>query len=214
MSSNKKGLSKGLWGLGFGSDKKKESSTSPLLHPAGEHSHGAAMRTVPAGEAANRNMATSQPSESAGGTSLVDIVRSASKASATSRVLPCGAIEALPLLSGDDVADKLLRSGVDSLPDLLQGRRDQLAITGVKGGVGSAGCSISHGKLAEFVSRGGGLPECGVGVGDRVGVLLPNGPEMAICLLACMASCVAMPINHQMVCFPSLLSSHVGSSSS
>ncbi len=41
----------------------------------------------------------------------------------------------------------------------------------------------------------GGLNAAGIGRGDRVAIVLPNGPEMATCFLAVASGCVAAPLN-------------------
>lgn len=207
----KRGANRGFWDKKSAAKDRMESHSEPLLNLAeradvrddGKPREVEAMSRLEEARVQPQAGATrGQPltlADASGSMSLVEMVRSLKAAGATSRVLPCGGIEAIPRLSGDDVAARLSQSGLDSLPRLLNGRVERSAITGIKSGISSGACSVSHGQLVEFVRRGGGLAECGVSVGDRVGVLLPNGPEMAVCLLACMASCVAMPINHQMV---------------
>ena len=215
----KRGANRGFWDKGTVSKERMESHSEPLLNMAEREADVRDSKPREArvrvgrqeSEARRQPQAAAtcsqplSPADADGRVSLVDMVRSLKAAGTTSRLLPCGGIEAVPRLPGDDVATRLSQSGLDSLPWLLNGRADRSAITGIKSGVGSGACSVSHGQLLEFVKRGGGLAECGVSVGDRVGVLLPNGPEMAVCLLACMATCVAMPINHQMVRSSSLL---------
>jgi hypothetical protein len=219
MGGKQRGANRGFWDKGTVSKERMESHSEPLLNMAEreadvcdgkpreaprvhESRQEEARRQPQAAATCSQSSQSLIPADVNGRMSLVDMVRSLKAAGTTSRLLPCGGIEAVPRLSGDDVATRLSQSGLDSLPRLLNGRADRSAITGIKSGVGSGACSVCHGQLLEFVKRGGGLSECGVSVGDRVGVLLPNGPEMAVCLLTCMASCVAMPINHQMVGHP------------
>ncbi|MBM3483727.1 MAG: AMP-binding protein [Alphaproteobacteria bacterium] len=56
--------------------------------------------------------------------------------------------------------------------------------------------SVSYGGLARFVaSTVETLNKAGIGRGDRVGIVLPNGPEMASAFLAVAAGATAAPLN-------------------
>ncbi|MDU8928105.1 acyl--CoA ligase [Alisedimentitalea sp. MJ-SS2] len=55
---------------------------------------------------------------------------------------------------------------------------------------------LSYGELASFVERTGGqLRAAGVGRDDKVAIVLPNGPEMAVSFLATANAAVAAPLN-------------------
>src|SRR5262245_53105801 len=58
------------------------------------------------------------------------------------------------------------------------------------------GSTIEHAVLREEVDRlAARLREMGLGAGDRIAVVLDNGPEMALVLLAVMATGCAAPLN-------------------
>lgn len=79
--------------------------------------------------------------------------------------------------------NRLLSVGADAaheLPAILAPGRDPL----------------THCELIELVSRtSSAMHELGIGRGDRVAMVLPNGPEMAIAFLAIAASATAAPLN-------------------
>lgn len=79
--------------------------------------------------------------------------------------------------------NRLLSVGADAaheLPAILAPGRDPL----------------THRELIELVSRtSSAMHELGIGRGDRVAMVLPNGPEMAIAFLAIAASATAAPLN-------------------
>ena len=56
--------------------------------------------------------------------------------------------------------------------------------------------ALTHGGLrrlmAETAAR---LTALGIGRGDRVAIVLPNGPEMAVSFLAAASGCTAAPLN-------------------
>jgi acyl-CoA synthetase (AMP-forming)/AMP-acid ligase II len=55
---------------------------------------------------------------------------------------------------------------------------------------------LDHASLSEEVDRlGRALTTAGIGPGDRVAIVLPNGPEMALTLLAVMSVACAAPLN-------------------
>jgi len=56
--------------------------------------------------------------------------------------------------------------------------------------------SLTHGELLRHVERiGSALRELGLGRGDRIALVLPNGPEMATAFLCVAASAVCAPLN-------------------
>jgi oxalate---CoA ligase len=55
---------------------------------------------------------------------------------------------------------------------------------------------LSHGRLYRHIEQvGSRLRTIGIGRGDRVAVVLPNGPEMAMAILAVAANAACAPIN-------------------
>ena len=58
------------------------------------------------------------------------------------------------------------------------------------------GATLDHGSLRAEVERlAGRLRSAGIGPGDRVAIVLPNGPEMALAFLAATAAGCAAPLN-------------------
>ena len=58
------------------------------------------------------------------------------------------------------------------------------------------GESIDHATLGQAVDRlADRLRAAGLGPGDRIAIVLPNGPEMALVLLAAMSVGCAAPLN-------------------
>ena len=73
---------------------------------------------------------------------------------------------------------------------LLPGTGSDAALVTVEGDV------LDHTSLAQEVDRlAGQLAAAGIGPNDRVAVVLPNGPEMALTLLAVMSAGCAAPLN-------------------
>ena len=54
---------------------------------------------------------------------------------------------------------------------------------------------LTHRRLRQFVQSEFNLAEFGLRPGDRVGVLLPNGPELAVTIMAVVSQWCAAPIN-------------------
>ena len=75
---------------------------------------------------------------------------------------------------------ELLARGVDAAPALnAPGRR-----------------ALTHGDLRALIEKTlARLNGLGLGRGDRVAIVLPNGPEMAACFLACACGVTAAPLN-------------------
>lgn len=76
--------------------------------------------------------------------------------------------------------EQLLAAGADAAPAIgAPGRAD-----------------LTHAGLRALVDRTlASLNALGVGRNDRVGIVLPNGPEMATCYLACAAGTTSAPLN-------------------
>ncbi len=86
----------------------------------------------------------------------------------------------MPVISETDTIRHLLARGQPEAPALLS----------------TDGLSLTHRALAETVERlAGQLRSAGVGRGDRVAVVLPNGPEMALAFLAVTACATVAPLN-------------------
>src|SRR5690349_5493728 len=55
---------------------------------------------------------------------------------------------------------------------------------------------LTYRMLSESLAAVGDyLRGCGIGPGDRVAIVLPNGPEMAVCFLAVAGVATAAPLN-------------------
>jgi len=54
---------------------------------------------------------------------------------------------------------------------------------------------LTHKRLRSFISSEFDLTKCGLPLGARVAVLLPNGPELAVCILSTCSQWCAAPIN-------------------
>src|SRR5947207_6557295 len=73
---------------------------------------------------------------------------------------------------------------------LLNGAGSEPSILGVQD------LKLTFNQLRDQVERlSGQLRGLGIGLGDRVGIVLPNGPEMAITFLAVAATATAAPLN-------------------
>ena len=82
-------------------------------------------------------------------------------------------------------------SNSTSITELLaRGGRGEIAIAAPKRE------PLTYGALREHVGRtGDALAQAGIGPGDRVAIVLPNGPEMAAAFLATAAHATAAPLN-------------------
>jgi acyl-CoA synthetase (AMP-forming)/AMP-acid ligase II len=59
-----------------------------------------------------------------------------------------------------------------------------------------SGVPLSYGAIKELIARTTGkLNSMGIGRGDRVGIVLPNCPEMATAFVAVASACTAAPLN-------------------
>jgi acyl-CoA synthetase (AMP-forming)/AMP-acid ligase II len=78
-----------------------------------------------------------------------------------------------------------------TLKDLLaQGRTDAPAISA------PGRSALTHGALRALIERTlASLNGWGIGRNDRVGIVLPNGPEMATCYMACASGVTSAPLN-------------------
>ncbi len=76
--------------------------------------------------------------------------------------------------------EALLAAGHDAAPALSAPRRGVL----------------SHGELRALIARTvAALNGIGIGRGERVAIVLPNGPEMAACFVACASGVASAPLN-------------------
>lgn len=76
--------------------------------------------------------------------------------------------------------EELLTTGADDAPALLSPGRPSLSFAGLR---------------AQCEQTVAALNAVGIGRGDRVGIVLPNGPEMAACFLAVACGAVTAPLN-------------------
>ena len=78
-----------------------------------------------------------------------------------------------------------------TLKDLLaQGAADAPALSA------PGRAALSHGQLRELIARTlATLNAAGIGRNDRVAIVLPNGPEMATCFMACASGVTSAPLN-------------------
>lgn len=84
-----------------------------------------------------------------------------------------------------------MTKNVDNLKDLLAAGADSAAAISAPGIK-----SLSFGALRAFIAEAiQTLNDVGVGRNDRVAIVLDNGPEMAVCFLACASGCAAAPLN-------------------
>eukprot|EP00967_Tisochrysis_lutea_P110968 scaffold174109_cov30-Tisochrysis_lutea.AAC.8 len=90
-------------------------------------------------------------------------------------------------LRADHVLESLsFRTMLDLLP-----RGDAIAVYPMEG----ERAPLSHSRLSSFVSSELGLHRFGLGRNDRVAILLPNGPELAVAFVAVLTYCTCAPLN-------------------
>jgi oxalate---CoA ligase len=81
-----------------------------------------------------------------------------------------------------------------SLPHLLEHQAKRIPDAPAILAPGRA--SLSYGRLYQHIGQTGRtLQAMGIGRHDRVAVVLPNGPEMAVAILAVAAGAVCAPMN-------------------
>ena len=90
---------------------------------------------------------------------------------------------------GRRVANELTFS---TLLDILPRSDDRPAVAGV---TGSGRPELSFARLHEFLSSGVPSRLWGLRTGTRCAIAVPDGPELAVCLLAVSARCIAVPLN-------------------
>lgn len=91
-------------------------------------------------------------------------------------------------IKGTDV--QLLLKGYQSLTELLPDNESSAILDPRNDRL-----PLSHSCLKSFVSSEFNLNKFGISGGARIGVLIPNGPELAVCLVALLAGYCAAPIN-------------------
>lgn len=79
-----------------------------------------------------------------------------------------------------------------TLLDLLPSSGNGHAVTGA---AEPARRPLSFARLHDFLRDGATFERLGLGPNDRCAIALPEGPELAVCLLAISARCVALPMN-------------------
>lgn len=92
-------------------------------------------------------------------------------------------------LYADDVLNEMLTS-FSSLLDLLPSS-DQPAILSID----TAAAPLTHTRLRKFIIDEFDLSQFGVGRGDRVSLLIPNGPVLALAFVAVLSYCCCAPLN-------------------
>jgi acyl-coenzyme A synthetase/AMP-(fatty) acid ligase len=78
-----------------------------------------------------------------------------------------------------------------SFYDLIEGTPDRVFLREV----GNARRPLDYAKLKSFIAEGISLHEFGVGQGDRLCVVIPNGPEAAVCFLGMSLFCTYAPLS-------------------
>ena len=82
-------------------------------------------------------------------------------------------------------------SSVSSLQDLLAGAAEDAPALSAPGRA-----ALGHGELRRLIAATlARLNALGIGRNDRVAIVLPNGPEMASCFLACACGVASAPLN-------------------
>ena len=79
-----------------------------------------------------------------------------------------------------------------TLLDLLPSGGNQRALAGTPG---RGLRPLSYARLHEFLSDGAPFRDVDLGPGDRCAVAIPEGPELAVCLLAISMRCTVVPMN-------------------
>ena len=92
-------------------------------------------------------------------------------------------------IKGNEVQNLL--SGYSNILDLMPSSGSNAILEPI----GARRNALTHKRLREFVSNEFQFEEFGIRPGSRVGVLLPNGPELAITLFGVMSKWCAAPIN-------------------
>jgi len=79
-----------------------------------------------------------------------------------------------------------------SLLDILPSGGSKRALAGTTG----RGLSpLSYARLHEFLSGGAPFHDLDLRPGDRCAIAIPDGPELAVCLLAISMRCTVVPMN-------------------
>jgi non-ribosomal peptide synthetase component E (peptide arylation enzyme) len=87
--------------------------------------------------------------------------------------------------------ERLLQGRYSNLVDLLPDTETACLSDAVVGDR----APLTHRRLRQFIQNEFDLGAFGLNKGDRVGVLLPNGPELALTILAVVSNWCAAPIN-------------------
>ena len=106
-------------------------------------------------------------------------------------------------ISGTEVADLVndYRDLLDLLPRtktnaIMEPIGSRTSNVGIGGGVKSGQRRpLTHNVLHNFVAKEFDLTRFGIPWGTRVGVVLPNGPELAVCIIGTVSRWCAAPIN-------------------
>lgn len=79
-----------------------------------------------------------------------------------------------------------------TLLDIFPNAGNRRAIVGL---TGHGPHSLSFARLYDFLNEGAPFRHLGIRPGDRCAIAIPEGPELAVCLLAVSMRCVAVPLN-------------------
>lgn len=92
-------------------------------------------------------------------------------------------------IRGTEVGELL--KGYKSLSDLLP----ELDKPAICESTNSSRIPLTHRRLKQFVTNDFDLSQFGIPPGNRIGLLLPNGPELAVAVIATVSQWCAAPIN-------------------
>ena len=94
---------------------------------------------------------------------------------------------------GEALGQRIARDLVfTSLLDVLPSSGSQRALAGASGRGLRA---LSYARLHEFVSDGAPFREVDLRPGDRCAIAMPEGPDLAVCLLTISMRCTVVPMN-------------------
>ncbi|EKX37087.1 hypothetical protein GUITHDRAFT_145316 [Guillardia theta CCMP2712] len=129
--------------------------------------------------------------------SIFDVLQEVVTGEARVRALDqTGAVEVVPRMKGEDVKKALKSKGVTTLLELMPQAREHCGAFAISDPEHMKRSPLTHSRLVQFL-RDEDLSKFGVSPQDRCAILLPNGPELAVCLLLAMSRCCCVPVNYQ-----------------